>query len=65
MGGKLMVMPLFFDPHVCQLPILEEVPEWLQKTWRCPRCGWHWHLEHFRSEDGARHLGCSWILEGS
>src|SRR5207237_7768919 len=24
-----------------------------------------WHLEHFRSEDGERYLGCGWILEGS
>ena len=43
----------FFDPNVCHLAYLDDVPEWFRKTWRCPRCGYRWHLEHLRSEDGS------------
>jgi hypothetical protein len=50
-----------FDAHACTPPPSADQTE--RHSWQCPTCGRWWDLEWFRSADGMRLLGSSWILE--
>jgi hypothetical protein len=57
--GPAVMTPVFFDPHICNLPPTADRTE--MADLEC-QCGRRWHLEWFRMRDGQV-AGPSWILD--